>query len=180
MSNKLFSQLGLGLAALLFAGCTSTGGGVETRAYIADKERVDQNMQGGNYGYINGTPKAPDRSNVSKTRQVYTLEFTKNPDVTPDDLRKPVPPAAPVTINVPDRVSQSAAPEPAPMETHVSSEAAAPEGSKEYVVQKGDTLQKISKKFYDTYKKWNKIYEANKDILPNPNKIKPGITIRIP
>jgi nucleoid-associated protein YgaU len=59
-------------------------------------------------------------------------------------------------------------------------EAAAPEGSKEYVVQKGDTLQKISMKFYDTHNKWNRIYEANKDILPNPNRIKPGVTIRIP
>jgi nucleoid-associated protein YgaU len=49
-----------------------------------------------------------------------------------------------------------------------------------YTVQKGDTLQKISKKFYGTTKKWTKIYEANKDIIKGPNKIYPGQAINIP
>ena len=49
-----------------------------------------------------------------------------------------------------------------------------------YTIQEDDTLQKISKKFYDAYSKWPKIYEANKDKLKSPEFIKPGITIRIP
>ena len=49
-----------------------------------------------------------------KITQSLCFEFTKNPDVTPEDLRKPVPPAAPVAINVPERlepVSQRSVPE---------------------------------------------------------------------
>lgn len=49
-----------------------------------------------------------------------------------------------------------------------------------YTIQKGDTLQKISQKFYGTTKKWNKIFEANKDKLKAPNKIYPGQVIDIP
>jgi len=49
-----------------------------------------------------------------------------------------------------------------------------------YIVGKGDTLQKISQKFYGTTKKWVKIYEANKDALKGPNKIYPGQSINIP
>jgi nucleoid-associated protein YgaU len=45
---------------------------------------------------------------------------------------------------------------------------------------KGDTLQKISKKFYGKTNKWNRIYEANKDKLKSPNKIYPGQVIDIP
>ena len=50
----------------------------------------------------------------------------------------------------------------------------------DYEVQKGDTLQKISKKFYDTYRKWPQILEANKDVVKNPNRIKPGMVLQIP
>ncbi|KPK42493.1 MAG: hypothetical protein AMJ78_02430 [Omnitrophica WOR_2 bacterium SM23_29] len=49
-----------------------------------------------------------------------------------------------------------------------------------YKVQKGDTLQKISQKFYGTSKKWRKIFLANKDKLKNPDKIRAGQTLKIP
>ncbi|MCM8781059.1 MAG: LysM peptidoglycan-binding domain-containing protein, partial [Candidatus Omnitrophica bacterium] len=49
-----------------------------------------------------------------------------------------------------------------------------------YTVQPQDTLQKISQKFYGTTKKWNKIYEANKDTLKSPDKIYPGQILEIP
>jgi nucleoid-associated protein YgaU len=52
--------------------------------------------------------------------------------------------------------------------------------SQKYVVGKNDTLQKISKKFYGTTKKWTKIYEANKDVLKGPDKVYPGQTLNIP
>ncbi|RKY35146.1 MAG: hypothetical protein DRP78_05750 [Candidatus Omnitrophota bacterium] len=49
-----------------------------------------------------------------------------------------------------------------------------------YKVQKGDTLQKISKKIFGTTKKWQLIYKLNKDALKSPNKIYPGQRIKIP
>ena len=53
--------------------------------------------------------------------------------------------------------------------------------SKLYTVKKGDTLWSISCKFYNNNgTKWKKIQEANKDILPSPGSIKPGLTLVIP
>jgi len=51
---------------------------------------------------------------------------------------------------------------------------------KTYVVQKGDTLQKISEEMYGTTKKWKKIFEANKDILGDPDQIRVGQKLIIP
>ena len=50
----------------------------------------------------------------------------------------------------------------------------------EYVVQKGDTLQKISFKFYGTHHKWKKIYDVNKSGLKDPAKLYPGQKLKIP
>ena len=44
-----------------------------------------------------------------------------------------------------------------------------------HVVQKGEWLSKISKKYYGTHKKWRKIYRENKGVIgKNPNLIRPG------
>jgi len=53
-------------------------------------------------------------------------------------------------------------------------------GERIYTVEKGDTLQKISEKAYGTTKKWKKIFEANRNILESPDKIKPGQELVIP
>lgn len=54
-------------------------------------------------------------------------------------------------------------------------------GSKTYVVKKGDSLWKISKKFYGKGILWKKIYSANKKMIGNnPNLIYPGQKLRIP
>jgi len=49
-----------------------------------------------------------------------------------------------------------------------------------YTVSKGDTLWGISKKFYGEGSKWQLILDANKDKIPDPNKLKAGTTIKIP
>ncbi len=49
-----------------------------------------------------------------------------------------------------------------------------------YKVQKGDTLQKISYKFYGKYSLWPKIYAANRDRLENPDSVYVGQELRIP
>ena len=46
-----------------------------------------------------------------------------------------------------------------------------------YVVKRGDCLWKIGKKFGID---WEKIFEANKEIIKNPNKIYPGQILKIP
>jgi nucleoid-associated protein YgaU len=49
-----------------------------------------------------------------------------------------------------------------------------------YTVQAGDSLSKISKQFYGDANKYMTILEANKDKLSDPDKIKPGMDLRIP
>jgi len=49
-----------------------------------------------------------------------------------------------------------------------------------HVVEKGDTLSAIAKKYYGNANLYEKIFGANLDILHDPNKIKPGQKLRIP
>ena len=49
-----------------------------------------------------------------------------------------------------------------------------------YVVKSGDTLSKIAEEYYGDKMLYPKIFEANKDVLQDPNKIKPGQKLRIP
>ncbi|MDA0848178.1 MAG: LysM peptidoglycan-binding domain-containing protein [Verrucomicrobia bacterium] len=51
---------------------------------------------------------------------------------------------------------------------------------KSYVVQPGDTLSKISEKFYGTANRWNDIYQANRDTLPSARSLKVGQELLIP
>ncbi|MEO8488518.1 peptidoglycan-binding protein LysM [Pseudomonas sp.] len=48
------------------------------------------------------------------------------------------------------------------------------------VVKKGDTLSAISLEVYGDANQYNKIFEANKPLLKDANKIYPGQTLRIP
>ncbi|MDX2108656.1 MAG: LysM peptidoglycan-binding domain-containing protein [Verrucomicrobiota bacterium] len=49
-----------------------------------------------------------------------------------------------------------------------------------YVVQSGDTLNKISLKVYGNPNRWNDIYQANRDQLASPHSLKVGQTLKIP
>lgn len=49
-----------------------------------------------------------------------------------------------------------------------------------YEIVSGDTLGGIAKRFYGNASKYTKIFEANRDIISDPNKIYPGQKIRIP
>jgi nucleoid-associated protein YgaU len=52
--------------------------------------------------------------------------------------------------------------------------------TKVYVVVSGDSLSKIAKREYGDANAWPKIFEANKDILKDPDKIQPGQKLKIP
>ena len=51
---------------------------------------------------------------------------------------------------------------------------------KSYEVQSGDTLSKISEKFYGTANRWNDIYQANRDILTSARSLRVGQELLIP
>lgn len=55
----------------------------------------------------------------------------------------------------------------------------APNG-KEHIVKSGDTLSLISNHYYATIHKWKMIWENNKPLIKDPNKIFVGFTIFVP
>jgi len=50
-------------------------------------------------------------------------------------------------------------------------------GANTYIVEAGDNLTKIGAKYGIS---WNAIYEANRDILDDPDEIQPGQELKIP
>lgn len=49
-----------------------------------------------------------------------------------------------------------------------------------YTIQKGDSLSKIAKREYGDAMKWKALFEANKEVIEDPDMIYPGQTIRLP
>ncbi len=52
--------------------------------------------------------------------------------------------------------------------------------SQEYTVKPGDTLSKLAERFYNSMAKWEKIFEANREVVKNPNYIYIGMKLMIP
>ena len=49
-----------------------------------------------------------------------------------------------------------------------------------YIIKAGDTLSRLSERFYNSADKWERIFEANKDTVKNPNYIYIGQKLVIP
>ena len=52
--------------------------------------------------------------------------------------------------------------------------------ARSYTVQRGDTLASISRKFYKSSVRWQRILDANSETLSKPSDLKPGQTLVIP
>ncbi|WP_182656226.1 LysM peptidoglycan-binding domain-containing protein [Stenotrophomonas lacuserhaii] len=49
-----------------------------------------------------------------------------------------------------------------------------------YTVEKGDTLSKIAKQHLGDANAWQKIFDANRDQLDDPDRIQPGQVLKLP
>ena len=79
--------------------------------------------------------------------------------------------------NGPARDAQKAAEEKKP---DASSERKIPEHPKTYVVEDGDTLYGVAKRFYGSIQYWKQIREANKALISSDNRLRAGDTIVLP
>lgn len=52
--------------------------------------------------------------------------------------------------------------------------------AKTYTVVSGDSLSKIAKHVYGDANRWHDIFNANRDLLDNPDKIQPGQVLKLP
>ena len=53
-------------------------------------------------------------------------------------------------------------------------------GEQSYTVEKGDTLSKIAKEHLGSANAWKQIFEANRDVIDDPDRIFPGQVIKLP
>jgi LysM repeat protein len=72
-----------------------------------------------------------------------------------------------IRVDAPKPAPQAPPPPPKPVE-------------RIHEVVSGESLSKIALKYYGNGNKYMKIFEANRDILSNPDLIKPGQKLRIP
>jgi nucleoid-associated protein YgaU len=60
------------------------------------------------------------------------------------------------------------------------SSSTAPVEGRTYEVVSGDTLSAIAKREYGSANEWRRIFEANRDVIKDPDRIYPGQKLRIP
>ena len=51
---------------------------------------------------------------------------------------------------------------------------------RDYEIQRGDILSKLAARFMGTGNRWKELYELNKDVIDDPDKLKEGTVIRVP
>ncbi len=208
MSKRIFKLFYAFIFYFVLSGCATSKINIpkyEVKAYLQDKPRVDQEITG-NAGYLAGKPKKKVHINKRSTRKVFVVEVTEKDSIPPyvidmDVARKKshssvvgskekvkykrekkqtkVIPVYPSKIQIPsfDDIEETKTTE----KVKGGSLCAKSRGKVvNYKVEKDDTLQKISKKFYGSYSKWPRIYKVNKSQIKDPNFLKPGIILKIP
>jgi len=156
---------------LLLLGTIFVLSGCVARTYPITRDRIDQQLTEGNRGYLMGKPSGDEKAR-KETREVRVFEIeigspykTKNKGIVSSSTTQDIQ-SSTESNYVPSDLSS----EPAPLSGNFQ----------KYTVEKNDTLQKISQKFYGTTKKWTKIYNANRDTLKTPDRVYPGRVLNIP
>ncbi len=160
----------LGLLAIVFlVGCMTV------RTYEVEKPRIDTDIEG-NRGFLFGKPQVEAKENkLGQTRKVSVVEIEFGSSKSGPEAE-----IAAQQLFVEEEAALSNQ-EGAVIDPSVSvGESSSTESYSWYKVKKNDTLQKISHQFYGTTRKWQSLYEANKDILKSPNKLYPGLEIKVP
>lgn len=195
------------LAAVIFTASLTSG--CIVRTYTVTKDRVDQEVSG-NQGYLAGTapadaqepkkfdqrttgvvelelknPFAPAKKKTEEaTEKTETTTTAAGPKISEKKTTAEETTAEQTeAFEAKEEKNENLNPQQTPAET---SKAALKEKDVQkidlYVVQPGDTLQKIAAlpQVYGTLKKWTKIYQANRDQLDTPDRIQPGQKLKIP
>ena len=151
--SKSVRMLASGLVMSAVAGC-------HTATRIVDYPRVDLDVNsGGNRGYLVGTPPASSGPWKSERQMVET------------------------EVEVPALSKRTGSPEGDMAEESAWSQAGAShELIGNYTVKSGDTLWSIaaSPGVYGDATQWRLLYDANHDVLKSPDRLRAGMSLRIP
>lgn len=118
---------------------------------------------------------------AARTEELYTPSYTStSTNYTPLDTLDAAPTEDAATTY--DVASDDSAEEftVAPAETAEPDEPLSPVGGQVYTVQKGDTLYKLARQFYNDQARWRDIWEANRNRISDPDRIAIGTKLIIP
>lgn len=167
------------------AGCcvlvTALLSGCVVRTYPLTRDRVDQELGSGNRGYLKGQGPSGDTAERKTTRTTRVVEIELRSPIKFEKAKETAKPA----VQQQETASETLEGNRGYISGETPEVAAEPqvkavESFEKYTVQKNDTLQKISQKYFGTTKKWHKIYKANQDVLKGPDKVYPGQVLNIP
>jgi nucleoid-associated protein YgaU len=99
------------------------------------------------------------------------------PPIDGSSVAEASPPATRPTITPEPTKPITGASEPLPKESYV---AAGARQSRVHVVQPKETLQDLARRYYSDGTKWRRIYEANRQRIADPDKIRAGMKLIIP
>jgi len=154
--------------------------GCLVRTYTIEKPRRDLDIEG-NQGYLYGEPPSPPQLKKTRKVTVFEIELGAHPPKEVSSLEPEVSIEKEEEIEkIEEEILEEEAGGIEEKEEVFSLRPLKEKEYKLYTVKKNDTLQKISKKFYGTTKKWPLLYEENKDVIKDPDKIYPGLKIKIP
>ncbi|MBC6981050.1 LysM and BON domain-containing protein [Caulobacter sp. 17J80-11] len=111
-------------------------------------------------------------SQSEREKAILIVGNVKGVEKVDDDIRIAAPTAAQVRTAVPQTNPQAGAAAAPPPRIEPESQF--------YTVKPGDTLSAIAQQFYGSANKYQAIFEANRPMLSDPNKIYPGQALRIP
>lgn len=158
-------------------------GGCLVRTYTVDQPRVDTDIQG-NRGYLMGSGSGEQPDTIAKTtRKVKVVEVelgSHRPKKYESKKEGELEEADESTYPESEYDNEEEVVTPDELAAQEETKKIEENKFESYTIQKNDTLQKISQKFYGTTKKWEFIYLNNKDVLKSPDSIHPGHVIKIP
>jgi nucleoid-associated protein YgaU len=156
--------------------------GCVVRTYKITRDRPDQDLTRGNQGYLAGQSPAVD-TNRKTTREIPVVEVEVRSPIK-FEHKKPVNKTTSQEQAITEQKKEETTQNPETVNRGYISGGQTDETQEKklekYTVVEGDTLQKISKKFYGITKRWPEIYQANKSNLKSPNAIYPGQVLDIP
>lgn len=157
--------IAMGLTVAMVTGC-------RTATRIVEEPRVDlQVVSSDNRGYLLGTP--PPASEPWKTTRKMVETEIEVPSL---------PGSASQVSKPPVGLREVAPPEVDFSESGPASDQGLPQTFDTYVVKKGDTLWSIAADphVFGDATKWRKLYAANHDVLKSPDRLRAGMTLRVP
>jgi tetratricopeptide (TPR) repeat protein len=126
--------------------------------------------------YLELDPKSERRQVVEdyieRAKIAYAAGMPQSPGIDPGELTRLQNENAALRVQIAELAKPAP---PAPSEP-----VADPVKPRTHVVQKGDTLQSLALRYYGTRAAWEKIYAANRTILPSKDQLKIGQELTIP